>query len=100
MIGLTGVNVVSGTTAEGKPFCTVEATMANGTSASGQLSPEEVRMMALHFLSAAEAAESDAVTILVAKELDINDDRITGLLLMQRAKRDEAQRLARGDSHG
>lgn len=51
------IEIVSGLNENVQPFCQV---MLNGTLA-GQLPPSEIRGMALQWLEAAEAAESDAI---------------------------------------
>ncbi len=43
---------------DGKPFCAIR-----WGKERGQLSPDEVRQLALNWLSAAEAAESDAMVM-------------------------------------
>lgn len=58
---LQDINILSGVSAfDGKGFCRVEAVLDDGTRVVGQLSPDEVRQMALGWLQAAEAAEHDA----------------------------------------
>lgn len=60
--GLSDVFITSGVSAfTGQPFCLVEAVGTDGARWTGQLSPAEVRAMALHWLEAAEAAEHDAI---------------------------------------
>jgi hypothetical protein len=64
---LTMVHVQSGTAQDGpeeyRGFCTVFCTAKDGFRMIGQLDPADVRKMALNFLSAAEAAEQDAVVM-------------------------------------
>lgn len=52
----THVGIESGVNAEGAPFCIVSI----DHEPAGQLDPDEVRVMALDWLGAAEAAEHDA----------------------------------------
>lgn len=53
------ISISSGVNIQGKPFC--HATCVVGTKEHhGQLTPDEVRAMALAWLEAAEAAEHDA----------------------------------------
>lgn len=59
--GLEGINIVSGVNVfDAKGFCHIEAVLDDGTRFVGQLTPDEVRQMALGWLQAAEAAEHDA----------------------------------------
>lgn len=63
--GLKGVWCVSGTAMDGpgefRGFVTVRAEDDIGGELVGQLSPAEVRRMALQWLQVAEAAEQDAI---------------------------------------
>jgi hypothetical protein len=68
---LSGVNIESGTNTEGKPFCHVIATAANGWTMQGQLDPDEVRAMALAWLAAAEAAEQDGAVLRTCLRLEL-----------------------------
>ncbi len=67
--GLVNVEVVSGTAQDGpedfRGFVTVRAVAEDGSIMAGQLDPDELRAMALTFLSAAEAAEQDAMVFRV-----------------------------------
>lgn len=66
---LAGIHVDSGVSAKtGQPFLTVRATGQRASDGEkivlvGQLDPAEVRTMALHWLEAAEAAETDAALL-------------------------------------
>jgi hypothetical protein len=63
----TGIAILSGINAEGKPFCHI---YIDGRP-HGQLTPNEVRRMAMNWLEAAEAAEHDsAVYLLLTDEGD------------------------------
>lgn len=55
---LKDIFIHSGVNERWKGFCTVTV---NGGDLVGQLSPEEVRRLALDWLEAAEAAETDAI---------------------------------------
>lgn len=58
---LSGISIYSGVSMfTGEGYCHVEAALDNGKSIQGQLTPDEVRQMALGWLQAAEAAEHDA----------------------------------------
>lgn len=74
----------------GDPFCTVRAADGAGgkVRASGQLSPSEVRTMALHWLEVAEAAEQDAATLAVCRDLGLPDEAAGHIVLALRARRD------------
>lgn len=63
--GLAHVHIESGVSAfTGKGFCAVHAIGEDGQPiAGGQLTPEQVRTMALGWLGAAEAAEHDAAVV-------------------------------------
>lgn len=59
--GLQDINIFSGVSVfDGKGFCHIEAVLDDGTRFVGQLTPNEVRQMALGWLQAAEAAEHGA----------------------------------------
>ena len=61
---LDGISVESGVSADtGVGFCTVRATAESGDVFVGQLDVETVRRMALDWLGAAEAAESDSIVM-------------------------------------
>lgn len=58
---LAGVSVEAGVSAfTGEPFMILRATRTDGAELYGQLSPDEVRAMALQWLAEASAAELDA----------------------------------------
>lgn len=67
--GLVNIEVVSGTAQDGpedfRGFVTVRAIAEDGSIMAGQLDPDELRAMALSFLSAAEAADQDALVFRV-----------------------------------
>lgn len=71
---LTGVFINSGVNDQGEGFCAVQATSATGTILHGQLTPTEVRRMALDWLESAEAAEQDAAVLRVVRNLDLPDN--------------------------
>ena len=85
--------VESGVTKEGKPFCVVSV---NG-EVIGQISPDEVRMMALGWLQAAEAAEGDAAVFLGMKEIGIDLMTIGAFISDLREMRQKTKELARGE---
>lgn len=55
----SGVSVFNG-----KPFCAIEV----DGKRIGQMPPEDVRVMAMYFLEAAEAAEMDAIVLAELRE--------------------------------
>lgn len=67
--GLVNVECVSGTAQDGpdefRGFVTVRAQAEDGSWMAGQLTPTEIRQMAMQFLEAAEAAEQDAMVFRV-----------------------------------
>jgi hypothetical protein len=86
--GLTGVDVTSGT-AEDRDgdgfhgFVTVRATATDGSFMSGQLSPADLRKMALNFLSVAEAAEQDAIVMMMLTHDVGLDAETSAVFIMQ-----------------
>jgi len=85
---LVGVSVLSGVSLfTGDGFCAVTAHLADGPSFTGQLSPAEVRAMALQWLEAADAAESDAAVVAELRELGSPDDVCMAFLNALRRRR-------------
>lgn len=76
--GLVNIEVVSGTAQDGpedfRGFVTVRAIAEDGSIMAGQLDPDELRAMALSFLSAAEAADQDALVFRVLTKRGIAAD--------------------------
>lgn len=68
---------------DGKPFCAV---LVDGRRL-GQLRPDEVREMAMNWMAAAEAAESDAIVVQLMRELGVPDDAVGDLLMDLRGRR-------------
>lgn len=89
--GLSDVFISSGVSAfTGKPFCLVEAVSTSGDRWTGQLSPKEVRTMALHWLEAAEAAEHDAaVRAELVEELGLGDHAAAAFIAALRERREQ-----------
>jgi hypothetical protein len=80
-----GIYIHSGVSAfDGKPFCAVR-----WGNLSGQLSPDEVRMMALHWMEAAAAAEQDALVMAELQEGVGLDLQTAGAVLVALRKRRE-----------
>jgi hypothetical protein len=86
---LARIDVTSGVSAfTGKGFCVVEAVTESEDRIVGQLSPDEVRAMALHWLTAAEAAEHDAmVHAELIEGAGLAADVADGFLLALRTRR-------------
>lgn len=89
--GLKGVSCFSGTAQDGpaefRGFVTIHAEAEDGDVLVGQLSPAEVRTLALQYLSVAEAAEQDAIvfTVLV-RDVGVLPETVAGIV---RSMRDE-----------
>lgn len=80
----TDVEITSGVSAfTGEPFCQV---IINGV-ARGQMTPTEVRQMALGWLEAAEAAESDAMVMAEMMETVGVDQQTAGAFVAALRKR-------------
>jgi 16S rRNA G527 N7-methylase RsmG len=90
--GLTNVEVVSGTAKDGpeeyRGFVTVRAVAEDGSVMAGQLPPDELRGMALNFLSVAEAAEQDAMVMKVLTKTGVEEDAAALVITMMRGERD------------
>lgn len=85
---LVDVSVLSGVSLfDGAGFCQVTAHLADGPSFTGQLSPAEVRAMALQWLEAADASESDAAVVAELRALDTPDELVMGFLNALRRRR-------------
>ena len=84
------ITIVSGVSLfTGGPFCAVSI---DGRRV-GQLTPSEVRAMAMSWLSAAESAEHDAAMVAVLKSMDFDTEHCAAALQLLRA-----ERLRRGES--
>lgn len=90
---VAGIEVVSGAASDGRGFCTVNVTLTNGVGYQGQLDPDTVRTMALDWLGAAEAAETDAALLVWGEtDLELDPPRIGAMLLGFRRAREEQRR--------
>ena len=67
-IDLASIDVQSGVNDKGEGFCTLVATSKSGDIMLGQLTPDEVRKLALDYLGVAEAAETDAIVFRLLKD--------------------------------
>ena len=77
--------MVDGVNDAGEPFVTVSAHGAGGVILIGQLSPADVRRHALALLEVAEAAEQDAATLRVIRNLEL-PDQLAGAVVMELRK--------------
>lgn len=91
---LAEITIESGVAArDGSAFCHVTATDPDGTEMHGQMTPGEVRAIALQWLEAAEAADQDAAVHALLVERFGLDTTIAGdMLIALRARRAEAER--------
>ena len=58
---LVSIDVRSGVNEKGDGFCTLVATGGDGRMLLGQMPPDLIRKIAMDYLAAAEAAETDAI---------------------------------------
>ena len=80
---LGSVFVTSGVNDAGQGFCTVAAhSRDDGIILLGQLTPTEVRAMAMAWLESAEAAEQDAAVLRCVRKLDL-PDKLAGAVIME-----------------
>ena len=86
---LRDVHVTSGVNGAGVGVLTVAATGADGRILLGQLTPAEVRRLALDWLEAAEAAEQDAAVLRVVRKLDLPDNLAGAVIIELRDSRAE-----------
>ena len=95
-LGLTDIDITSGIAVRnGQGFCRVTATADDGTVMTGQLPPDQVRIMALGFLEAAEAAVHDAACFrLLVNDVHIDNGRAAGFVAgLRRHRADMAAEL-------
>lgn len=90
--GLTGIDVESGTAMDSptdfRGFVTVRATAEDGSWMAGQLSPAEVRAMALQFLEVAEAADQDGIVLsILAREVGLAPEDAAEFVMLMRKER-------------
>lgn len=90
MIELGAVRVISGVSAfTGEPFCLVEVRDAEGeVFATGQLTPDLARQMALEWLGAAEAADYDSIVFCSLRDRGMGDVEAATFLQMLRDARE------------
>jgi hypothetical protein len=69
-------------------FVTVRATAEDGSWMAGQLSPVEVRAMALQFLEAAEAADQDGIVFtMLTRDVGFAPEDAAGFVMLMRKER-------------
>jgi hypothetical protein len=86
---MRSIDVRSGVNERGEPFLTIIATAANKRMIVGQLSPTEVRDMALAWLASAEAAEQDAAVLRCVRKLELPDELAGAIVTELRNSRHE-----------
>lgn len=84
---LGNINVTSGVNDDGEGFLTVSAHGTKRTILVGQLSPTEVRAMAMAWLESAEGAEQDAAALRVIRKLDLPDNLAGAIVQELRSSR-------------
>ena len=90
--GLSGVEVVSGTAQDGpeefRGFLTVRAIAEDGSFMTGQMSPAEVRKMALNLLAAAEGAVGDAIVMtMLVRDIGLEPAVAASFVMQMREER-------------
>jgi hypothetical protein len=92
LLTLESVNIESGVSAfDGKGFCRIEAKATNGDVMIGQLTPGEMRAMALSWVEAATAAEHDAGLLdFLLHTLELDNETAGNVLLNIRTRREGA----------
>jgi hypothetical protein len=79
---LENIEVRNGVNEKGEGFCSIICRTTSGELVPGQLSPAEVRAMALQWLEVAEAAEQDAAVLRLIRKLELPDD-LAGLIITE-----------------
>jgi hypothetical protein len=91
---LSGIGMTSGTAKDGpgkyRGFIHVRVTAENGDVLIGQLAPDEVREMALVWLSAAEAADQDRIVMtMLTRDAGLDEETALGFIAGMREERDK-----------
>jgi hypothetical protein len=87
---LVSIDVRSGVNERGEGFCTLVATGGDGRMLLGQMPPDLIRKIALDYLGAAEAAETDAIIYrLLSDRFDLPHHVVGAFLVEMREARDE-----------
>jgi hypothetical protein len=97
--GLEGITTVSGLAQDGpgkfRGFVQVQAQGTDGTYLTGQVSPAEMRQMALHWLEIAEAADQDRIVMtMLTRDVGIDEDTAAGFIMSMRNERDNGDNPA------
>jgi hypothetical protein len=79
---LERIEVRNGVNEDGEGFVSIICRTTGGALIPGQLSPDELRQMALQWLSVAEAAEQDAAVLRLIRKLEL-PDAIAGLIVKE-----------------
>lgn len=87
-IELRSIDLTSGVNEAGEGFITIAASADTGTILLGQLSPNEVRTMALHWLEVAEAADQDAAVLRCIRTLELPVELAAAIVTHLRASRE------------
>lgn len=88
--GLTDLDVASGVNREGQPFCMILASGEDGTRLQGEMNPDELRTLAMHWNHAAEAAEQDALLFQVlTQDSKMDEAAAAQFIVMMRDKREK-----------
>jgi len=83
------IQVLSGVNIEGKPFCSVQI---NNGALQGQMTPDELRGMALQWMQVAADAEADALLFrFFSEEIGLEFQQTGSLLVRMREFRDKNQ---------
>jgi hypothetical protein len=86
---LRSIDIRSGVNERGEPFLTIVATAEGGRMILGQLTPAEVRAMAMAWLESAEAAEQDAAVLRCLRKLELPDALAGAIIAELRDSRSE-----------
>lgn len=84
-LDLNDIFISSGVNDQLEGFCTVSI---NGGDLLGQLTPKEVRGLALQWLEAAEAAEQDSLVFRVAEQFGLERQHAAMMVTEMRKLRD------------
>lgn len=88
MNDLASIEVVSGVNDAGDGFVTVTAIDKNRGMMLGQLPPETMRELGMHFLQVAEAAETDAIVYRLLERIGLEKEIIGAFVNDMRNARD------------
>lgn len=81
------IDLTPGVNEAGEGFVTVAASSPSGTILIGQLPPDEVRTMALHWLEVAEAADQDAAVLRTIRKLELPEpEKLASMIITELRK--------------